>query len=627
MQDEWAIWRREWKSILVVFAASVIPFLPALFNGFVNWDDPRFILDNPHIRGLTGSNIAAMFTTFVDGNYIPFTLLSFAVNHELHGLQPAGFHVANILLHGINAVLVLLLLRRMGGSAISAAFGALLFSLHPLRVESVVWATERKDVLFALFYFMALLAYLQYLENRSIKQLAAVWVLFLCSGLAKQMAISLPIVLLLLDFAARRKWEWRVLLEKIPFVAGSLGFVAVAYVGQHASDSILHGTQYTPLHRLLLSCNSLVMYLKSLVWPMDLSCIYPYPKDVVSEAAYTPFVILLLAGIVFFLGRKFRPLWIAGLLFLVTLAPVLNVVPAGAQMVADRFMYLPSVAFSYLVAVTTAGGWTRWSRLRRQLALVAATALLALMPVLTWQRSAVWKNDLTLWNDTVRKAPDAFVAHSNLALAQMNAGDFEAAVRGFTRAIALSPTVSDSYSNRGLSYRKLGKREAALADFTMAVTLEPDNATYWFNRAETYYDNDECDKALSDYARALELDPKRSDALMGQGICLGMQGKFEDAAESFSKVLAQDPEDSDARFNRGKAYFEAGRLNPALEDFNEILLRDPTYAKALYHRAVVLLELNRMEEAWRDIRAVQQLGFQLPDDVLQRIPEDIRRRP
>ena len=627
LQDEIQLSRREWKWTCGVLAAAILPFLPALWNGFVNWDDPRFIVDNPAIRGLSLAHLVAMFTQFVDGNFIPLTQLSFALNYAIHGLWPAGFHATNILLHAANAWLVWLLLVRLGGSPASAALGAILFALHPLRVESVVWATERKDVLFALFYLLALHAYVRYLADRTWRQLAMVLLWFALSGLSKQMAISLPVVLLVLDFAAGRKWAPRVFWEKAPFVLVTLAFVAVAYFGQHTSGALVQGTQYTPLHRLLLSCNSLVMYGRGVLWPMELSCIYPYPKDVVAEAAYTPFVVLVAAGALVFFGRRFRPLWIGGLFFLLTLAPVLNVVPAGSQMVADRFTYLPAVGVSYAIALAGAGGWHRWSRRRRQLALASVTAALLVLPVVTWQRARVWKNDLTLWTDTVKKAPDAFVAQSNLALAKFHAGAYDEAAAGFSRAIQLAPAVADSYHNRGRAYQRLGRREAALADFTMAVTLEPENAIPWYSRAEFHFERDECAKALPDYTRAIELAPDFIDARMGRGICLGMQGSFEEAIAEFTAVLERDPGLLDALFNRGKALYEAKRLEASIQDFTEILLRDPAYAKALYHRAVVLLDLGRMNEAWQDLQAIRRLGIEIPAEALQRVPESIRGAP
>lgn len=611
---------REWKSVLLIFIVSLIPFLPALSNGFVNWDDPNFITQNPIIRGFTFNNIAAMFTSFVDGNYIPLTFLSFAANYSLHGLHPAGYHATNILLHGVNAVLVFLLLRRLCGNSWSATFGALLFSLHPLRVESVVWATERKDVLFALFYLLALLAYLRYLRSATTRNLVWALVLFLCSGLSKQMAISLPFVLLILDYATERKWEWRVLLEKIPFAIVALAFVVAAYLGQHGAGSIMRGAQYTPLHRVLLACNSLTLYLKSFFWPLHLSAIYPFPKDVVAEAAYTPFVILAVALAVFFFGKKYRAAWIAGLFFLITLAPVLNVVPAGSQMVADRFLYLPSIGISYLVAVLATSAAARWPRLRRQGALFGAVALLLALSVLSWQRAKIWKNDLVLWTDTVQKAPHSFVAFSNLGLAQLNIGDYANGLRNLSAAISIAPTVADPYSNRAFVNAALGKLEAALADATMAITLQPENAPFWFNRAELYLRKNEYDRAISDYSRALELEPDNANARMARGIALGMAGQFEEAIADFSALLRENSGDSDVQYNRGKAYFGAGRLEESLADFTAIAARDPAYAKARLHRAIVLLDLDRPVEALDEIQLLQRQGFEIPDEILAHVP-------
>ena len=616
--------RSEWRACAWIFALAFLLFVPALQNGFVNWDDNRFIVENQNIRAFAWDNLVAMFTGFVDGNYIPLTQLSFALNHAIHGLQPAGYHATNMLLHALNACLVFLLLRRLGGATVASAVGAVLFAIHPLRVESVAWATERKDVLFAVFYLLALHAYLRFLDTRSWKPYAITLGCFVLSGLSKQMAISLPVILLVLDFARKRTLSWGMILEKIPFGVIALGFVAVAFFGQHSSESILRGTQYTPIHRLLLSCNSLVMYMKGILWPMELSCIYPYPRDVVAEAAYTPFVIAIVAGLILWRGRAFHPLWIGAAFFLISLAPVLNVVPAGSQMVADRFTYLPAVGISYVLVMGLTESWARLGERGRQVLITIGTIVFVLCAILTWNRIKVWKSDLALWNDAVRKAPHAFVAHSNLALAHLNAGNLVMAVDGFTRAIAISPQIADSYNNRGMAYRKQKKVKEALADFTMATTLEPTKAAYWYNRAETYYDEGQCERAIPDYSRVIELEPDMDDARMARGVCLGMQGDFKGAMEDFAKLIQDDPGNLDARFNLGKAQYAVGDIDGALAGFTTIVERDPTYAKALYHRAVILIQMNRFEEAWRDVRNVQALGFSVPEEDIRKIPAHVR---
>lgn len=607
---------RSWFLVVAVLAA--LPFLSALRNGFVNWDDHQFITNNPNIRSLAPANLRAMFTSFVEGNYIPLTQLSFAVNYRLHGLAPGGYHLANVLLHAVNAGLVLLLLLRAKAPAPWAAAGALLFAWHPMRVESVVWATERKDVLFACFYLLALLAYGRYLERGAARDrhLALLW--FVLSGLSKQMALSLPAVLLLMDGMAGRRREWGLLREKAWFFAVSVALVLVAFAGQHASASLLAGTQYTPLHRLLLSCNSLAVYLKNIVWPVNLCCIYPYPKDVVAEAAYTPFLVGALAGMVAWFGRRFPPLVAGAVFFLLTLAPVLNVVPAGAQMVADRFTYLPAVGLSY-VAVRAAMAWPA----RRALALGAAALLLLSLAVLSWNRTKVWHDDLTLWSDAVRKAPDAYIARSNLGLAFAANGNFAEALQQYDRAVELAPGLPDAYHNRAITHRELDHREAALADFTRALALNA-NARLWMGRAQIYYEAGDWDRAIADYTRAIAEYPALLDAQLERGICYGMQNDFRRAIDDFSAVLQQVPFNAQALFNRGKANFELGLYDPARADFNRAIQADAQFAKAYYHRAVVSLKLKRYDAAVRDLQEVEKLGYTLEPAVLEQVPPEYR---
>lgn len=615
---------RKWFLFVAVLAA--LPFLPALRNGFVNWDDYNFIVNNPHVQSLSPRNVWAMFAGFVDGNYIPLTQLSFAINVAIHGLAPAGFHLTNVLLHAANAGLVLLLLVRSKAPPPWAAAGALLFAWHPLRVESVVWATERKDVLFACFYLLALLAYGRYLAGgqRRDRYRALLW--FVLSGLAKQMALSLPAVLLLMDFVAGRRWQWGLLREKALFIAVSVALVLVAFLGQHSSASLVTGAQYTPLHRLLLSCNSLLVYLKNVFWPLNLCCIYPYPRDVVAEAAFTPFAVAALAGALVWAGRRFPPLAAGAAFFVLTLAPVLNVVPAGAQMVADRFTYLPAVGLSFIFAQGARSLEARGAASRRSLLAAGAAMLLFFLAALSWNRTGVWRDDVSLWTDAVGKAPDAYLAHSNLGLAMMQRENYADALRCFDRAVAVSPTLADGYQNRAMAQRKLNRPEAALADYTVALTLSS-GAELWFARAETYFEAGDCARAIPDYTRALTENPRYGDALLGRGICHGMQGDFERASEDFSALLREQPDHLDGLFNRGKAAFEMGRYDAARADFDRALDADPAFAKARYHRAVVWIKLERYDDAVRDLRQVVDQGYEIEPAVMQQLPPQYRLKP
>jgi len=416
----------------VIVIVTLAVFAPVLGNGFVEWGDRGDLVENPHYRGLGLSNLSWMFTTIHRGHYQPLTWLSFTADYVVWGMQPAGYHLTSLLLHAACAVVMYLItLRLLGPTVVLAAFfGALLFALHPLRIESVAWATERRGPLSSL---MALLAVLAYLYGARWWSLA----FFGLGLLAKEFVMTLPVVLVILDVYPLRRRAWR---EKIPFFALAAVGAAVAIASSGQSGVVRSLADYGLLERIAQCFGGLAFYLQKMLVPVGLSPIYSIPPDVDPFATRSVvsalIVIVLTAGL--FVARKRFPAGLAAwAIFVVVLSPVLGLAQTGNQLAADRYTYLPAVTLGVLIA---AG----YARLYRGPLLVAAVSWLLLASVLTWQQAAVWRNDETLWTHAVDVNPKCHISNHNLGTVLARQERWQEAAVAYRRALRTDPDMDDA---------------------------------------------------------------------------------------------------------------------------------------------------------------------------------------
>jgi hypothetical protein len=425
-------------TIIVVVTLAV--FAPVIGNGFVEWGDRGDLVDNPHYRGLAPSNLRWMFTTIHRGHYQPLTWLSFAADEAVWGMRPAGYHLTSLLLHAACAVVVyLIVLRLLGPTAVLAALtGALLFALHPLRVEAVAWATERRGPLSSL---MALLAVLAYLRGARWWSLA----FFGLGLLAKEFVMTLPLVLVILDFYPLRRRAWR---EKIPFFALAAVGAAVAIASSVQSGVARSLADYGLLERIAQCFHGLAFYLHKTLVPVGLSPIYSIPPDVdpfaTGYVVSALIVIALTAGLI--AARKRFPAGLAAwAIFVVLLSPVLGLAQTGNQLAADRYTYLPGVVLAILIAAGLA-------RLDRGPLIVAVVPWLGLVSVLSWHQAAVWRDDETLWTHAVDVKPQCHISNHNLGTVMARQERWLEAAAAYRRALETDPDMDGA--RRGLELLK-----------------------------------------------------------------------------------------------------------------------------------------------------------------------------
>lgn len=461
---------------LLVAAATVAAFLPALGNGFVNWDDPANFLDNPHFRGFSAANLKWMFTAFHMGHYHPLTWLSLAADYTVWGMNPFGYHLTNVLLHAANAVLFYfvagILFRKVFGATrplrrlACAAAAALLFSVHPLRVESVAWATERRDLLSGLFYLATILAYLRARIGWSLA-------FYALSLFSKGSGVGLPFVLLALDFHPLRR---RALVEKIPYfvLAGGVGLLAMS-AGSQASK-IMTLAEMGPASRLAQVMYGYAFYLWKTVLPWGLVPLYHRPLAMSPlSSPYLPMglAVAALTCAAFHFRKRLPAFTAAWAAYAVILAPLSGVVTNGPQIAADRYTYLACMGFPLLAAAPfIKAGRRAW---------LSLVAVIIVLGALTWRQNYLWRDSETLWRETYARNPLSTLAQTNLAstlynkgVALTNEGKIEEAGRAYIEALRAYPGHWQAHNNLGNVYLKLGRPAEAAAEYELAYKLKPD---------------------------------------------------------------------------------------------------------------------------------------------------------
>lgn len=532
--------------ILVLTFAAYAPVFQAKFV----WDDDSWLTDNPAISDPHG--LHAIWTSVPRMQYYPLTFSSFWIEHRVFGFAPLGYHIDNVLLHAVNAFLVGLILRslKVPGAFLVAA----IFAVHPVHVESVAWVTERKNVLSGLFCLGAALAYLEFARVGRRALYAAALALFAAALLSKTATATLPVALAVV--IAWRRWP-----QKVRELAPLAPFAALAVVLASITVSLEKGMVeavspefgFGLSDRLIIACRALLFYPYKLAVPYPL--IFNYPRfDIASASplALWPLVAvaLIAAGLAALWRRGERGVPSAALVYAVTIFPALGFFDVYAfrfSFVADHFQYLASIGL--LALVPQAGG-----RLKPAAARALAVGLVVVLAALTWNQARAYRDEATLWKDTIAKNPDSWIAHHNLARLRASAGELDDAVAGFGEAIRSKPSSAESYSGRGLAYYGQQRLDLALADLDRAIELDPSYPEAYLNRGTVRSAASRFDEAIADFSRFLAFNPGYAPAYVAQAMARGLRGDNTLALEDLTQALALDPRSKDALVLRGGLY-------------------------------------------------------------------------
>jgi protein O-mannosyl-transferase len=623
----------QWGIPIVVVAMTVATFYPALQNKFVNWDDYRNIVENPHYRGLGWTNLLWMFTTFHMGHYQPLSWVTLGVDYVLWGMNPFGYHLTSLLLHAATAMVFFFLARELlsiaSGSEenqvavwIGAAISALVFALHPLRVESVAWATERRDVLSGLFYTLTILAYVHARRGR---QLRGRWYwaalgLFLCAILSKSLTVTLPAVLLLLDIYPLRRlggsqgwWSKTaraVYWEKIPFALLSLVFSAVAFIALAQIENMASLQRLGLLDRLTISVYSLWFYFWKTVAPFKLSPLYELPTELEfsSPSFMLSYVVVILAvGLGLALRRRQPWVGIAGLAYLATLVPVLGIFQNGPQIVADRYSYLTCMGWAVLAGAGALYFWQasadgRMSKRNFFLGSSLTAVVLFGLGFLTWRQTQVWHDPERLWNYVLSTTGESLFARNNLGNALAAQGRFDEAVDQFQRALRIDPNDPDAVYNLGNAWARQGNFEAAGKQLQQALQINSNNAMAAYDLGNVRARQGRFNEAMDQFQRALKIDPGLAKAHYNLGSLLTQQGKLDEAIAHFRQVMRLAPEDGRPPYHLGQIFSRQGKLDEAIRHYRLALRIDPASVKARYYLAVSLAEQGDFQGAGKEFQ-------------------------
>jgi len=636
--------RRDLLLAFFLASAVLLAYAGVGAHGFVNFDDPEYVYENrPVVSGLTAESVRWAFTAVHSANWHPLTWLSHMLDAHLFGLDAGWHHRTNVALHALATVCLFAALRAMRLSPWRSAFVAALFALHPRNVESVAWISERKDVLSAVFWTAAMWAYARYARRTSLPRYLAVLALFVCGLLAKPMVVTLPAALLLLDVWPLRRLRVAgvgseeilgdgqsadggargapprapaaLVVEKLPLFAVALAAAVVTFLAQRSSGAVATLDALPLAYRLQNAVVVYVAYLRSLLWPADLAVFYPYRTPLPTAEVVLSIVVLLGLSAAAWWTRRTRPYLLVGWLwFLGTLVPVIGIVKAGDQAMADRFTYLPAIgiflAATWLVADTAA----RHALARRALAPAALVALLACL-VATRAQVAVWRDSVTLFEHALAVTSRNHLAHLNLSAALVEGGRADAAVEHAEAAAALRPDSAKALTTLGIALAATGRPDAARDAYERALRAEPDSTLAWLGFGVLLAERAQWADAERAYDEVLRRDPQHAKAHAGLGFVFASQGRAADAIAEYRAALAIDPGQLQAHNGLALALEESGDSAAALRVLASAVALAPDEPRLRLNYAAMLRVNGRTREA------EQQYG-----ELLRREPQNPQAR-
>jgi protein O-mannosyl-transferase len=595
---------KDWLFLLPL-VVTFFAFLPTFENGFINWDDLDYITNNRWIQALNFENIKGIFSNGIIGNYNPLPLLSFAIEKALFGSNnlSAAIHADNLFLHLLCVFLVYKLSKAMGLQAWSAAFVALLFGIHPMRVESVAWATERKDVLFAAFYFAALLSYIKYLKSETYtffnKYFLISFGFFILSLFSKVQAVSLPLSMLVLDYYFQRPFNLKGLFEKAPFFLGSLamGLVNINTLKAAKSFETAASTSFSFMERLIMACHSFTIYVAKCIFPWEMLPIYPYPPALPTYYYMTALLFVAsLVGVWWAYRKGWMNIVFAWLFFFVNFIFVSQIVGAGQGFLADRFTYVGYFGFFFLAVKLS----ETWAGKNRTYIKYGGMAYLILCAFMTWNQVKVWKDGETLWTHQLENIPNAVGGWQNRGVWFRDNKQQQQALSDFNTALKINQKDATLYNSRGKTLAEMGQYVAAVEDFSMALSLKPNLLEALGNRGAAYGALNKIDSLLVDLTAVLAIDPLNADALLNRGMALDLLGKVDESIKDFTKVIELDPLSTNAFLNRMQGYRKLNQLDKALEDCNSYLALKKDNPDLWVDRALLKSRMGKCAEAIPD---------------------------
>lgn len=579
--------------LILILLATVITYSNIFGHDFQSiWGDDLYLL-NDRIQDFSLKNITGYFWSFHGSNYHPLTSLSFAVNFQIFGLNPTVFHVQNLILHLLNIVLVFILINKITKNLEIAVIIALFFGIHPMHVESVTWISGRKDLIYSVFFLISLIFYYKYIQDKIKRKYYYLSLLmFFLSLLANSLAITLPLVLLLMDYYADRKFTNKILKAKIPFFALSIIFGIIAIIALRSSETVSIAKEFTMGDRFFLISFGLLSYIVMLFAPFKQfaqSAIHYYPDKIDGffpiEYYFAPAIILVLIILILIIKRYRKDLVFGFLFFFLTISVVSQVIPVGNSIISERYTYIPYIGLFFIIAFIynqLANKW-RYRRIMKPLMILILLSMGVMFSMKSWNRNKVWKDSIKLFGNVARRYPKEADGLYRKGLARYKIHDVRGAVLDFKDARIRDPFFTEAYFARGIGRSDLTLYDAAAADFGITIQLDSAHSKAWQHRGATYIILDRYEEAIFDLDIAISLDPEYSDAYK----------------------------------NRGIAKFKLNMNKEALKDINKAIELKADNGEAYYYRGLINKQMQNIPQACSDWYKADSLGYELASSVIE----------
>ncbi len=565
-------YRLEFGICLFLVAATALVYLQLLGHDFISFDDGVYVTQNPYVQtGLTGETITWALTTTHGNFWHPLTWLSHMLDCELFGLNPGIHHLINLLFHMGNSILLFVVLRRMTGAIWRSAIVAALFALHPLHVESVAWVAERKDVLSTFFWMLTMWAYVRYTERPGVGRYVLVLILFVLGLISKPMVVTLPFVLLLMDYwplgrirlglplqpdsiKPQKRTIFELVWEKCPLFALAAFGSAVAYFAQMTAMVSLG--IYPVKVRIANAVVSYVTYMEKMFWPQSLSVFYPYPEYLpLWQTVAAGLFLLIFSAVIFKAGARFLYLPVGWLWYVGTLLPVIGLVQVAGHAMADRYTYIPLIGLFILIAWAVPDLLEKW-RYRCVVLRVFSGGLFSVLMILTWVQVRYWEDSMALFNHAINATNNNYLAHNSLGAALLGEGRLAEAIKHFREALRIRPDYAEANNNLGNAFADQGDIETAIRHYSEALRVKPNAAEIHVNLGSVLLRKGRLNEAARHYSEALRIKPDFAGAHNNLGIILAYQGDLARAISHFREALRLDPGDASARRNLERALIQ-----------------------------------------------------------------------
>ena len=596
-------------TIGIILGITLLAFLPVLGADFVNWDDGDYSYENKFITNLFNPEI---FTRTVQGNYHPLTMFSMAINYAISGTNAWSYHLFNLLFHLVNCALVFRLAYLLSEkNNFIALVTAMLFAIHPVHVESVAWVSERKDVLYGLFFLLGLISYVKYIDERSRKQYLLAMLFMVLSLLSKPAAVIFPVALFSIDYLRSRKFNFSLVLEKLPFFLFALALGIATYFFQKKAGAV-GVLGYESGQKILFPFYGVMMYVVKAVLPFNLSPFYELPTigvDLPAEYFAGPVFCLLLGIVLYYALKKNRVIAFGILFFLINLLLVIQIVSVGSAIVADRYTYIPYIGLFFIAA------WAidKYARKNSSALVAGITVILAF---LTFNQSLVWHNGASLWDKALKVAPSAR-AYNNRGTLYLKENDFAAALDAFSGAINLNAIDDEAYGGRGNVYFNTGKTDLAIADYRKSLALKPKSALVLDNLGTAFLSKQMYDSAFNCFNKALAVDSAFHPSYRNRGYTYMMFGNYQKALQDFTKFFTYIQDNCEIYNFAGTCYRQLGNPQESVKFITKAISIEQR--AEFYVNRAYSFKLFDLAATKQDVMTAKNKGYAVPADLLKAV--------